>query len=110
MSTRRAGTLKRSEFLVLAVLADGPRHGYGIAQEISRRTQGEVSIRPGSLYRVIDRLVRMDFVQVAVEAPSGHDDRRTDYALTGHGKTALVSEARLLFSVSGDVLSDDASA
>lgn len=41
-------TLNRIEFLVLSVLVEGPRHGYGIAREIDRRTGGEVVPRPGS--------------------------------------------------------------
>ena len=89
---------------MLAVLADGPRHGYGIVQEIKRRTVGEVSIRPGSLYRVLDRLVRMRLLSPADEGPSSDDERRTDYAITEQGRTALHTEARLLSSVANDVL------
>ncbi len=104
MSPRSPGTLNRIEFLVLAVLHDGPRHGYGIVQEIKRRTSGEVTIRPGSLYRVLDRLVRMDLISPTEEGPSGNDDRRTDYAITQQGGRALLTEARLLASVASDVL------
>ena len=104
MSPRNPGTLNRIEFLVLAVLADGPRHGYGIVQEIKRRTMGEVSTRPGSLYRVLDRLVRMRLISPADEGPSRNDERRTDYEITEQGRTDLLSEARLLSSVAGEVL------
>lgn len=110
MSSRKSGALKRIEFLVLAVLDDGPRHGYGIAQEIEHRTQGAVSVRPGSLYRVLDRLVRMDFIQMPVEGLSESADRRLDYAITARGKAALVSEAMLLSSVVSGVLAEEASA
>lgn len=106
MSPRSAGTLKRIEFLVLAVLQDGPLHGYGIAQDIDLRTGGEVSIRPGSLYRVLDRLVRMGLLEPTEEGSSGNDDRRRDYAITACGKEALLTEARLLVSVAGKVLSN----
>ncbi len=104
MSPRSPGTLNRIEFLVLAVLAEGPRHGYGIVQEIARRTMGEVTIRPGSLYRVLDRLVRMQLISLADVEPSRTDGRRTDYEITEQGRTGLLTEARLLSSVASDVL------
>jgi DNA-binding PadR family transcriptional regulator len=110
MTSRKSGALKRIEFLVLAVLADGPRHGYGITQEIHRRTRGEVGIRPGSLYRVLDRLVRMGFVHVAAEGPPRNDDRRTDYVITDQGKMGLMREARVLSAVARDVLASEPSA
>ena len=104
MSPRSPGTLNRIEFLVLAVLSDGPRHGYGIVQEIRRRTMDEVSVRPGSLYRVLDRLVRMRLISPTDEGPSRDDERRTDYEITEQGRTGLHTEARLLSSVASDVL------
>ena len=104
MSPRSPSTLNRIEFLVLAVLADGPRHGYGIVQDIKRRTVGEGAIRPGSLYRVLDRLVRMRLISLADDGPSKNDERRTDYEITEQGRTGLLTEARLLSSVASDVL------
>ena len=104
MSPRNPTTLNRIEFLVLAVLADGPRHGYGIVQEIKRRTAGEVSIRPGSLYRVLDRLVRMRLISPTDDGPSKNDERRTDYEITEQGRTGLLTEAQLLSSVANDIL------
>lgn len=104
MSPRTPESLNRVEFLVLAVLMDGPRHGYGVVQEIKRRTDGEVAIRPGSLYRVLDRLVRMDLISPTDEGPSAEDDRRSDYAITEAGRTRLLGEARLLASVAKEVL------
>lgn len=105
MSPRTPGTPSRIEFLVLAVLADGPRHGYGIARDIEDRTRGAVSIRPGSLYRVLDRLVRMRLISRVDDGPSADDDRRNDYGITPHGRETLVAEASLLASVANGVLS-----
>lgn len=42
--------------LVLAVLADGPMHGYGLAKEIERRRAGYFHTRWGSLYPTLQRL------------------------------------------------------
>ena len=66
--------LKRIEFMVLAVLADDPLHGYGIAQQIDHRTGGRERIRPGSLYRVLDRLQRRDLLEKADRRPVSEDD------------------------------------
>lgn len=104
MSPRATDTLNRTEFLVLTVLADGPRHGYGIAQEIGERTGGEVTMRPGSLYRVLERLVRRDLVSPAEGVDPEGDERRSYYAITEDGETAVRLEARLLASLAKDVL------
>jgi len=50
--------LRPVEFLVIAVLNERELHGYGIVQEIEERTDGKVSIAPGNLYRVLDRLLQ----------------------------------------------------
>jgi PadR family transcriptional regulator, regulatory protein PadR len=43
-------------FFVLTVLADGPRHGYGLAGEVAELSHGRVRLEIGSLYSVLDRL------------------------------------------------------
>jgi DNA-binding PadR family transcriptional regulator len=48
--------MKATDFLVLAVLADGPRHGYALAQAIAERSGQRTRIRPGDLYRVLYRM------------------------------------------------------
>ena len=95
--------LKRVEFLILAVLQTGPLHGYGIVQEISRRTDGGVEVRPGSLYRVLDRLMHRGFLELA-DARHASDDRRTDYRITDAGEVAVRAEAALLVGVARPIL------
>ena len=43
--------------LILTSLADGPRHGYGVIQEVASLSSGRVTLRPGTLYGALDRLV-----------------------------------------------------
>ena len=43
-------------FFVLTALADGPRHGYGIVGEVADLSHGQVKLKIGSLYGVLDRL------------------------------------------------------
>ena len=100
--------LKRIEFLILAVVQTGPLHGYGIVQEISRRTDGGVEVRPGSLYRVLDRLMHRGFLELA-DSPDPSDDRRTDYRITRAGEVAVRAEAQLLADVAGPILASGGS-
>ena len=99
----RDRALKRIEFLILAVVQTGPLHGYGIVQEISRRTDGGVEVRPGSLYRVLDRLMHRGLLELA-DSHNPSDERRTDYRITDAGKVAVRAEAELLAGVVGPVL------
>ncbi len=98
-----AKSLKRIEFLILAVLKEGHRHGYGIVQEIAQRTGGEVRIRPGSLYRVLDRLLGRELLELADASPA-EDERRTNYRITAAGRDAVVAEARILSRMAGAIV------
>jgi PadR family transcriptional regulator PadR len=50
------------ETLVLAVLADGPRHGYAISQELAARSDGVLSYPTGSLYPAMRRLEEANLI------------------------------------------------
>jgi DNA-binding PadR family transcriptional regulator len=95
--------LKPVELFVLAVLREGPLHGYGIVQEVAARSGGRIQVRPGNLYRVLDRLLDRGLVDVAGNRGSG-DDRRTDYRITPLGRKTAQAEAKLLSLVIGDLL------
>lgn len=89
------------EFLVLAVLAEGELHGYGIVQQIEERTGGRVRPKPGNLYRVLDRLLERGLLVEAEEraAEDLDDQRRRYYGITDAGRKALDEEATLLGKV-----------
>lgn len=60
--------------LVLAALADGPQHGYAIAQAINKRTNNSLKFKQGTLYPVLhtlerDGLVTGEWQHVAGERP-----------------------------------------
>jgi DNA-binding PadR family transcriptional regulator len=42
--------------LILAVLASGPRHGYGIIEELKQRSGGELALPEGTVYPALHRL------------------------------------------------------
>ena len=78
-----------SPMLVLAVLAQEPRHGYAIAREIERRSQGALRCREGTLYPVLHALERDGLVAAAWERAANGKERRV-YRITEKGAAALV--------------------
>lgn len=79
-------------FLVLASLADEPRHGYGVMLDVKELSAGEVVLRPGTLYGVLDRLGEEGLVELDREEVEASRLRRY-YRLTGAGREALAAEA-----------------
>ncbi|MEM8994098.1 MAG: PadR family transcriptional regulator [Acidobacteriota bacterium] len=96
--------MKPADLLLLAVLQDGPQHGYALSQAIARRSADRVKVRPGDLYRVLYRLSELGLVEAS--EPAGPEERRrTAYALTERGRTVLLEEARRLADLSAEILS-----
>jgi DNA-binding PadR family transcriptional regulator len=87
--------LTRNEFHVLLALVDGPRHGYGIMQDVEELTSGGVKLGPGTLYTAIARLERSGLIEEC-EADA---DRRRCYRVTRKGKTAASQEAERLVAL-----------
>ena len=85
-------TINEQRFLILTALASGPRHGYGLSDEIAELTDGESRPRAGALYHALDRLA--DDGLVAVDREDVVDGRlRRYYALTAPGRVVLEAEA-----------------
>jgi len=95
--------LKPAELFVLAALHAAPLHGYGLVQEVATRSQGRIRIRPGNLYRVLDRLLERGLIDVHERASAG-DERRTYYRSTSLGRRTAQAEAKLLAGVIGELL------
>ncbi|WP_037606335.1 PadR family transcriptional regulator [Streptacidiphilus rugosus] len=81
--------------LLLTALADAPRHGYAIMQEVLAISNGQVSLRTGTLYTALDRLLQQGLVRVHAEEVVGGRMRRS-YALTQEGRDALAAETERL--------------
>lgn len=79
-------------------LADQGRHGYGIIQEVSARTSGEVRLSPGTLYRSIQRMLEDNLIVEVHErpAPELDDERRRYYRITAFGTAVAGAEATRL--------------
>jgi DNA-binding PadR family transcriptional regulator len=93
--SRADGTLTSAQFHILLTLAEGERHGYGIMQEIERRTGGAVELGPGTLYRSIRQLLDRGLIREADGAAADGGTRRP-YVLTVEGRVRTSEEARRL--------------
>jgi DNA-binding PadR family transcriptional regulator len=97
--------LKSIELLVLAVLADGPHHGYALTQEIERRSHQRARVRPGDLYRVLYRMMRASLIErTDPPAAARHETRRNYYRITLVGRRIAKEEASYLQEVCAGLL------
>ncbi|MFF7632270.1 PadR family transcriptional regulator [Kitasatospora sp. NPDC008050] len=81
--------------LLLTALADAPRHGYALIQEISVISGGRVTMRAGTLYAALDRLLDQGLIHVDRDEVVDGRARRT-YALSEPGRTLLAEETERL--------------
>jgi DNA-binding PadR family transcriptional regulator len=87
---RRAG---EASALILVSLADGPKHGYALIQDI--KGIAGVELGPGTLYGALDRLDRLGLIE---SLPA--EDRRHPYRITAPGAEALRAHLDALERVS----------
>lgn len=90
--------LPPATFHILLALADDDRHGYAIIQDIAARTDGELRLSAGTLYRSIQRMLEQGLIVETRErpAPEEDDERRRYYRITPEGTAAARAEARRL--------------
>ncbi|HEX9887714.1 MAG TPA: PadR family transcriptional regulator [Longimicrobiales bacterium] len=90
------------EYHVLLAMAEGPLYGYAIKGAVEAESDGTLTPRAGSLYRVLARLMTRGLVREAEpsHAEEPHPGRtRRYYALTPEGRTTLAEAARRLKAV-----------
>ncbi|MGW1910078.1 PadR family transcriptional regulator [Streptomyces sp. NPDC002076] len=92
--------MTRAAFFVLTALADQPRHGYGILREVEELSAGEVQLRVGTLYGVLDRLTADGLIALDREEVRQGRLRRY-YRLTDDGVAALDAEAERMAAGAG---------
>jgi transcriptional regulator len=80
-----------AELLILATLEDGQLHGYDIAREIARRSDGLLTFHVASLYPLLYKLEDKGWIAGRwVEKPNQR--RRRSYRLTPAGKKVLAAQ------------------
>lgn len=75
--------------LVLSSLAEGPKHGYAITQDVEE--MAGVRLGPGTLYGALSRLEANGLIE-ALSA----EGRRRPYRITAAGRTALEEQLHVL--------------
>lgn len=90
--------LSPATFHILLALIAGERHGYGIMQETALRSDGKVTLGPGTLYRSLRRLLTDGLIEESDERPVPEldDERRHYYRLTPFGLRVARVEAQRL--------------
>ncbi|MFD3376575.1 MULTISPECIES: PadR family transcriptional regulator [unclassified Streptomyces] len=88
--------------LLLTALADAPRHGYAVAQEVKAITDGRVVPRTGALYGALDRLLAEGLIKVEREEVVDGRARRI-FALAPAGRQRLEAEAERLAATAREV-------
>jgi DNA-binding PadR family transcriptional regulator len=89
---------------VLLALADGGLHGYGIIREVAERTDGLITLRSGTLYTLLQRLLAEGLIAESASRPDPEEDdeRRRYYEMTPLGRAVLEADLRRLESVVGE--------
>lgn len=98
-SVDRLLPLKPKVLHILLALADGPRHGYSIMQEVAARTDGQVRVWPAAMYGTLRELEELDWIVETERRPSDDDERRRYFALTPFGKRVLSGEVQRLEAI-----------
>ena len=83
------GTIKMSlsKFFILCVLHERSMHGYDIAAEVERKTDGCCSPREGTIYPVLKQFADGGYVTFRTEIGSGRE--RKIYTITDKGREAF---------------------
>lgn len=91
-------TLTDSTYLILLALLK-PQHGYAIMKEITVLTDGNVEIGPASMYTILKKLVKSEWIQLEENL-----DRKKIYQITPQGIDVLKKEVqrRKIFYQAGE--------
>jgi DNA-binding PadR family transcriptional regulator len=78
--------------LLMAIVAEGPSHGYAIIEQLRRRSLGAFDLPEGTVYPALHRLERAGLLASEWVREDGR--RRRRYRLTAKGRTALAASRR----------------
>ena len=88
---REAQTLKgHLDVLLLATMADGPRHGYAVKETLKASSAGRFDLPTGTVYPALHRLERAGLISGEWSQVDGR--RRRTYQLTPKGRQRLANE------------------
>src|SRR5579883_3483144 len=93
MSNQRELKKGSTPTLILAVLADSPKHGYAIAREIEKRSKNALKLGEGALYPALRALEHEGLIEGNWEV-QGSGPARKVYTLTDTGRSALAKQTK----------------
>src|ERR1700685_672453 len=95
--------LPPATFHILLAVAEADRHGYAIIQDVAVRTNGELKLSAGTLYRSIQRMLEQGLIVETQErpAPDLDDERRRYYRIAPFGTAVARAEAHRLSELVG---------
>ena len=85
-----ARPLSEPVFLILASLAEKPRHGYALMKDIEGLSDGRVRLSTGTLYGAIRRLLEDAWIERFAQEDTSRDKQA--YRLTAAGRGQLKAE------------------
>jgi PadR family transcriptional regulator, regulatory protein PadR len=80
-----------AELLILALVEDRPRHGYDIGKLIEARSDGALRFNAASLYPLLYRLEKREWIEGRWTEKAGQRRRRL-YRLTAEGRKVLAAQ------------------
>lgn len=103
--------LPRLAFQVLLVLARSDKHGYAIAKEVERNTDGRTKPSTGSLYLSMEKLHAKALIEESERRAENDDSRRRYFRITPLGRRVARAETERLIHLVNlarerDLLSD----
>lgn len=80
------------DLLVLAVIEDGPKHGYAVIEALRERSEEAFELPEGTVYPALHRLEKAGLLQSEWSEVQGR--RRRTYRLTPSGTSGLAERKR----------------
>src|ERR1700749_2247262 len=77
-------------FLILTSLADRPRHGYALMQDVQQISNGRVMLSTGTLYGALRRLLEDGWIERFEQEDTAR--QKQAYRLSGAGRSRLAVE------------------
>jgi DNA-binding PadR family transcriptional regulator len=85
---------------ILLAVAETDRHGYAIMQDVEARTDGELKLSAGTLYRAVARMVEQGLLtEVEKRRTRADDERRRYYRITSFGLLVARADVRRLMQL-----------
>ena len=86
--------LKPADYMILFVLLQRELCGYRMVKEIAERSDGQIRLEAGNLYRSIRRMIKQELIDESDRrpAPESDDERRRYYAITDFGRRVVAAD------------------